>query len=215
MMVLAQLCHFFVPVALPGFVGGAGGYHDAAFEGEDGFTALVIGDGFDGDNAAIRFAARLPLVQHGRFGVDGVAVKGGAEMAHILKFEVGNRFAAHVWNRHAQYDTENQGANYEALPMLRSLAIEGIDVQGILVHGEHTEQGIIIFGDGAARPVFVESADFKVFKTSTKLHGSLLRVYLTIERASATQGRGRKSGWVGTPVGVPFASPYASSIITA
>src|SRR5690348_15085785 len=180
LVALAQLCHLLVPVALPGFGGGAGGDHDAAFEGENGFAALVVGDGFDGDNAAIGFAARLPLVQYGGFGVDGVAVEGGAEVAHVLKFEVGDGLAAHVWDRHAKHDAENEGADYEALPVLRPLAVEGVDVQGVVVHGEHTEQGVVVLGNGAARPVFVDGTDFKVFKTATKLHVCLLIMACTL-----------------------------------
>src|SRR5712692_1743907 len=54
----AQLRHLLVPFALPRFVGGSGRHHDAPFEREDSFAALVIGDGFYSDDAAIRPAAR-------------------------------------------------------------------------------------------------------------------------------------------------------------
>jgi hypothetical protein len=43
-------------------------------------------------------------------------------------------------------------------------------MQWVVIHGEHAEKRIVILGDGATRPMFIDSSNFKLFKGSTELH---------------------------------------------
>src|SRR6266568_4479478 len=97
-------------------------------------------------------------------------MEGGSEVFDILKFEIGNGFSTHIRYAHTERNTEDERTYYEALLMLCCLTIEGVDMQGIVVHSKHAEKRIIILGNRASRPVFVHFTNLKFFKTSAILH---------------------------------------------
>jgi hypothetical protein len=66
-------------------------------------------------------------------------MKGGSEMFDILKFKIGNGFATHIRYAHTKRDTEDKWAGDESLLVLCCLTIEGVDMQGIVVHRKHAE----------------------------------------------------------------------------
>src|SRR6266487_316483 len=97
-------------------------------------------------------------------------MKGGSEVFDILKFEIGNGFSTHIRYAHTERNTEDERTYYETLLVLGCLTIEGIDMQGIMVHSEHTEKCVIILSNRTSRPVFVHVTNLKFLKTSAKLH---------------------------------------------
>src|SRR6266516_1427163 len=97
-------------------------------------------------------------------------MKGGSEMFDTLKFKIGNGFSTHIRYAHTERNTEDERTYYKTLLVLCRLTIVGIDMQGIVVHCEHTEKCIIILGNCTSRPMFVHITDLKFFETSAILH---------------------------------------------
>ena len=63
-----------------------------------------------------------------------------------------------------------------------------------MVHSKHAEKGVVVFGNGAARPVFVQGADLKFFVAATKLHRCLL-AKLSIAPINGGQSAAVESRW--------------------
>src|SRR6266487_5409050 len=97
-------------------------------------------------------------------------MKGGSEMFDTLKFKIGNGFSTHIRYAHTERNTEDERTYYKTLLVLCRLTIVGIDMQGIVVHCEHTEKCILILGNCTSRPMFVHITDLKFFETSAILH---------------------------------------------
>src|ERR1700730_778210 len=131
---------------------------------------LVIGNRFNCDDATIWLTTGEFFVKYFRFSVNRVTMKSRPQVPHILKLKVGNRFTADIRHTHTQRDTEDKRANYETLLELCILTVIRIDMQRIVIHGEHAEKCIIIFSNGTTGPVFIDISNFKLFKSSTKLH---------------------------------------------
>src|SRR5205807_4509408 len=113
------------------------------------------------------------FVQYPRFRVDGIPVKCRTNVLDILKFKIGNSLTAHIFNGHTELNTENKWTLSKRLLKLRVLAIVGVYVERIMIHGEHTEEHVVGFGDRTTRPVFVQGTDLELFITATKLHDYL------------------------------------------
>src|SRR3989442_1003685 len=97
-------------------------------------------------------------------------MKGGTKVPRILKFEIGNSFTAPISNGHTKGNTKNKRSRHQRLFEFRVLGIVGIDVERIMVHGEHTEEHVVGLGDRTTRPMFIEGTDLELFKAATKLH---------------------------------------------
>src|SRR3954447_4317332 len=65
----------------------------AAAELADDLVALAPGHGLDVDDAAVGLRPRLRLLEHGRLGVDGVAVERRLRVLERLDLEVRDRLA--------------------------------------------------------------------------------------------------------------------------
>src|SRR6185437_3296662 len=117
------------------------------------------------------------LLQDGCFGVDGVAVKGGTKMPDVFKFKIGNCFATDILDAHAERNAKDQWSHDKWLFKLGCLSIVSVDVEWMMVHGEHTKQRVVMLGDCAPRPVFVERANLKLFVTTTKLRGDISHLW--------------------------------------
>src|SRR5437016_4947565 len=131
---------------------------------------LIIGNRLNSDDTTIRLATGESFVEHPGLCVNCVAMKGRPQVFHILKLEIGNSLAADIWDAHAKRNAEDERTNYEALLELGFLAVIGIDVQRIVIHGKHAEERIVILGDGATWPVLIDRSNFKLFKSSAELH---------------------------------------------
>src|SRR5258707_1834638 len=191
--VSAQLCHLFIPRTLPGFIVLFRGHHHTAFEREYVFATLVVGDGFNCDDTTIRLTAGELFIQYLRFRVNRVAMKSRAEVLDVLKFQIGNGFSAYIGNAHAERDAENERA-YDKTPLeLSGLGIVSIDMQRIMIHGEHAEKRVVVFGNSTAWPVLVDGTNFKFFETSAKLH-ICLPFAITIYISPTTGGRSPGAG---------------------
>src|SRR6476661_2351900 len=57
------------------------GHHHLAAEQADDLAVLVVADGLDVHDATVVLALALPLVEHGRLAVQGVAVEGRRDVA--------------------------------------------------------------------------------------------------------------------------------------
>src|SRR5205807_1248072 len=123
-----------------------------------------------GPRPAVGFGVRYFLSQDLRRRVDSIAVKGGTKVPDILKFEIGNSFTAHISNGHTKRNTKNKWTRHKRLLKFRVLRIVGIDVERIMIHGEHTEEHVVGFGDCTTRPVFIQGTDLELFVTAAKLH---------------------------------------------
>ena len=80
------------------------GHHDLAPEDAHDGAVLVVADRLDVHDAAVVLARALPLVEHGRLAVEGVAVEGRRDVPKALDLEVGDRLAGHVGHRHAEQE---------------------------------------------------------------------------------------------------------------
>src|SRR6266487_1485725 len=169
--------HFLIPRTLPGLVVLPRRYHHAPFERKDPFTSLVIGDSLNSNDTPIWVTARNSFVQNFRFSINRITVKGGCKVFAFLKFEIGNSFATNVRYAHAERNAKDERTNHQTLLKLCIFAIVGVDMQGIMVHGEHAEKRVVILGDRASRPMLVHVTDLKVFETSSKLHFCIPFVY--------------------------------------
>src|SRR5437588_1710063 len=141
-MKIPQSCNLLIPCLLSSLIELLRRHQHAPFERENPFTPLVVGNRLNGNHTSIKFSARELFIQHPRFSVNCVSMKGGSEMFDVLKFEIGNSFATHIRHAHTKRNTEDERTHYKALFVLCRLTIEGIDMQGLVVHGKHAERPV-------------------------------------------------------------------------
>ena len=109
------------------------------------------------------------LVDHLGLGVDGVAVEGRGPVDERLDLEVGDGRPAHVGDAHAEDQRVDQVADHHVPALDRFVLGEpGVDVQGMVVHGDHAEEVVVGLGDGLARPVPVDVARLEVLEVAAE-----------------------------------------------
>lgn len=146
------------------------GHEDGSFERHDGLSALVEAATLDEDQPAVRFRRGFPEVGDPALGIDGVAVKNRPDVLDFAVVQVGDRPAAHVRDAHADHDAEYQRPDDQALTVLRASGVVGIDMDGVLVHGQQREPSVIGFTDRPPRPVLEDLPDFELVKVPSVWH---------------------------------------------
>jgi len=127
------------------------GHDDGPMHRKDDFTTLIQTTMIDFyDSSAVR---EFALLQHGRFSVDGIAVKHRESMANLRVFQRFDSASTDVGLAHPNHQTNDDRALHQPLPMLRPSGKVPIDMHRVLVHAQQTEQRIVELGDRPARPV--------------------------------------------------------------
>src|SRR5438552_13750890 len=122
-------------------------------ERQDALALLVDGPGLQVDDAPVSLRGGRRHLQDLRLGVDRVAVKGGAEVHHLLVLQVGERVLADVAHAHADREREHERAVHQAAAVLALAREVLVQVERVRVHGEEREPGVVEVANGAAGPV--------------------------------------------------------------
>ena len=68
-----------------------------------------------------------------------------------------------------EHERVDQVADHDVPAELRlGLGVVGVDVQRVVVHGDHAEQVVVGLGDRLARPVLVDVADLEVLQVAAE-----------------------------------------------
>src|SRR5436190_2741177 len=128
--------------------------HELAAEVADLLAALVEAARLDRDDPAVGLARRRRGLEHLRLGVDGVAVEGRLAVLELLDLEVRDARAAHVGDAHPEHHRVHEVAHHHVLLELRlGVGVPLVKVERMVVHGDETEEVVVVLGDGLARPV--------------------------------------------------------------
>ena len=95
-------------------------------------------------------------------------MEGGLQELDVLEAQVGDSFAGDVGHALSQRDVHHQVAHHHVLPELGALPKVLVDVERVVVHGQHAEENVIGLGDGAAGPVLVDITHFELFQITAK-----------------------------------------------
>ena len=95
--------------------------------------------------------------------------KVGVPVDERLDLEVGDARPADVGHAHAEHQRVHEIAHHHVLPVHGLVLGEpGVDVQGMVVHGDHAEQVVVGLGDRLARPVAVDVAGDEVLEVAAE-----------------------------------------------
>src|SRR5581483_1924648 len=173
----------------------------------DLLAPLVEAPGLDGHHAPVGLALRLHLVEHRGHGVDRVAVERRHLVLQRLDLQVGDGRPADVGDAHAEHQRVHEVAHHDVLAELGGLlGVPGVGVEGVVVHGDHAEEVVVVLGDRLARPVPVDVADLEVLEVPAErpvVHGHRLATS-TVEPArslGASGGGVRKATTCGRTIG--------------
>ena len=100
-------------------------------------------------------------------GVDGIAVKDRRNVTNRGILERFESRPAYVRLAHPDHQADDYRAFYQSLPMLRACRKIRIDVHGMLIHAQQTEQGVVELGNRAPGPVSKCLARFKILNVAS------------------------------------------------
>src|ERR1700733_4771651 len=107
---------------------------------------------------------QIALLHDAGFGVDGVAMKNGKEMADVGVFERLNGAPANVGLAHPDHKADHDWTLYQPLAMLCPRCKMLVDMHRMLVHAQQAEESVVELSDGAAGPVPECLARFQIFE---------------------------------------------------
>src|SRR5262245_16357683 len=122
----------------------------------------LLADRSHGDKALPRPRRRFSLREHLRFGVDGITDEHRRCQLDVVPAEIADRLLADVTHAHAHHHRQCQAAIDQRLLELGLGRIDLVEVQGVGVHRQQGEPGIVAFGDRAAGAVLIDIADVEV-----------------------------------------------------
>src|SRR5262245_20219068 len=132
-----------------------------ALESHEHRPVRLLPRGAHRDDAVVRPRAGLALADDLGLGVDGVAGEHWRGQAHLVPAEVGDGLLAHVGDAHPGNNGERQARVDQRSLELGTGAVGGVDVQGMLVHRQQGEPGVVGLGEGAPGAVLVDVADLE------------------------------------------------------
>ena len=91
-------------------------------------------------------------------------------MPEGLDLEVGDGLPRNLGDGHAEDDGVNEGADDDVLAELGLLlGVARVDVEGVVVHGLHAVEDVVVLGDGASGPVLEHVADLELLVVATEV----------------------------------------------
>src|SRR5664279_5890122 len=98
----------------------------------------------------------LPFIENFRLGVNGVSNENRGRELDVVPAQIADCLLADVADAHAGDNRESKATVYQRPTEFRLGRVSIVEMQGMLIHGQEREPGIVRFGDGPAGSMFVD-----------------------------------------------------------